>query len=1018
MNAKPLGVQISRHILYKKTFKFVNRVIIIFVTLNTSAVAIAQISPDSTLSNPTVVTSGTTPGLDFVITGGTQVGNNLFHSFTNFSVPTGGAGIFNNASSIENIISRVTGGTVSNINGLIQTQGKANLFLINPNGIVFGPNAELNIGGSFIASTANSLKLSNGEEFSATNPTTPLLTISVPIGLQFGKNPGSIVNQSQFNGDGTVTNFFGEPAGLQGQSHTTLALVGGEIMGANGNITVPGGRIELGSVDDDSFVSLNPTSQGFALGYSSVGTFQNLQLQGSSIDVSGSGGGNIHIQGEAVTLLEHSSLTAKTDVDGTESGGGIAIRANQLSVSDSEIRTIASGSVSGGDVTLEAQKMTFTGFDTVVFTETEGAGRGGNMTLRSADIELTNLSILGTQTTGMEIGGNVIIDTNNLWVRDGAQVAVITTNSGLGGNLTVKASNSLTVVGESKLFNMLIPSLLFTDTTGSGKAGDIRIETGNLSVGDGARMSASTYSDGDAGNITIHAGKVELMGNQTATSISGVLSQVEPGASGQGGSIAIETGTLHMGSGFQVSVGTFGAGNAGSISVVAPTVEVRGEATDPHFSGLFAQVEAGATSQGGNITLKTEQLTLQGKQARISASTYDRGAGGSVEIDTKQLLIQDGAQIQAITNGLAPGGQIDITATNTVQLLGTSEDGQSLSGLFTSTYGEAPAGNLTVNTDNLLIQNGARISASTFAGNEGGNITINASDTVKLIGTSSNAQASSGLYVQATGAGKAGNINLTSRSLLLDQQAKILAETASDDGGEISLRVRDTIQMGRSSMISATVGTTSGQGNGGNININTGFLVAVSSENSDIKADALKGRGGNIKISAQSVFGTKFRIQQTALSDITASSTYGVSGEVEIKTPDVDPTQGLVDLPVQLADASNTIAQGCRANPGQAAGKFVVTGRGGLLPNPESPLNAEMSLQDLDTSPIPTEKSPSIRNAKEARSSTSSVTQESDSISEAQAIVINSKGEILLTAQAAQVTPQSPWLSSTDCKGQ
>lgn len=177
--------------------------------------------------------------------------------------------------------------------------------------------------------------------------------------------------------------------------------------------------------------------------------------------------------------------------------------------------------------------MTFTGFDTVVFTDTEGVGRGGNMTVRSADLELTNLSILGTQTRGMGKGGDVRIDTNNLRLGDGAQVAVYTTDSGLGGNLTVKASDSIAIVGESNLLNPPLPSLLFTDTTGSGKAGDIRIETGNLSVRDGARISASTFSDGDAGNIAIQARKVELTGNQTASQASGVFSQVEPEASGQ-----------------------------------------------------------------------------------------------------------------------------------------------------------------------------------------------------------------------------------------------------------------------------------------------------------------------------------------------------------------------------------------------------------------------------------------------------------------------------------------------------
>jgi filamentous hemagglutinin family protein len=195
----------------------------------------AQVIPDTTL--PARERSQVTGNPNFQVDGGARRGANLFHSFDQFSVPTGGSAYFNNAADVQNIFSRVTGESVSDIDGLIRANGTANLFFLNPNGILFGPNASLNIGGSFVGTTANAIGFSNGEVFSsdATQALPSRLLNVNPNALFFNQLAAQpVVNQSTFN-----------ERGLQVPAEQNLLLVGGAIQLDGGRLISPGSYIEL-----------------------------------------------------------------------------------------------------------------------------------------------------------------------------------------------------------------------------------------------------------------------------------------------------------------------------------------------------------------------------------------------------------------------------------------------------------------------------------------------------------------------------------------------------------------------------------------------------------------------------------------------------------------------------------------------------------------------------------------------------------------------------------------------------
>jgi filamentous hemagglutinin family protein len=868
--------------------------------------ATAQIVPDTTLSNPTVVTPN---GNTQVIEGGTRTGTSLFHSFRDFSVLTGTATFFNNSPEIQNIFSRVTGNQQSKIDGLIRANGTANLFLINPNGVIFGPNAQLNLGGSFITSTAERILFDNGGEFSAVNPTAaPLLTVNVPVGLQFGQTPGTIINQAR------SVNNLGQTAGLQVSPGQTLALIGGNVTLEGGQLQAPSGHIEIASAGSNAQVSLTSTGNGqYSFGYAGVPIFQDIQLsQQSIVNTSGVGGGLINLTGRQIAIRDGSQVAAVTL--GTQPGVGVNLKASEgVEVSSNNLFTFSN-----------------------IVTDTFGSGAGGNLRIETGQFNLAGAAFVSATSFG----------------------------TGAGGNLTVRATDSINLTGigfpllefvlGSALIGQLDPMVriggIFSGTAGMGTSGEINIQTdGALNLRNGALIFNPTFGQNNGGPTRLQASQgIDVFA-------SGLLINTSVASQGNAGQLTINTNQLLVRDAGVISTATLGSGAGGDIEINASElIDVSRSLPGTIVpTGIYSSTLLG-NGRGGNMRIKTGRLINTEGGLIVSSSGATLGTG----------LVSTGG----------PGGNITIEASESILSIGTASAGRITSGPGTTTFSDQPAGDLTLITPRLILGDGAIISTATASSGAGGSLIVNASESVELFGKAAvtgfptTLVASSGridipelqatgaggdlqintgtltvrdgavLDVRSLGSGNAGTLSVAADAIRLDQGGTLNAATQGGTGGNIQLDA-ETILLRRSSNITTNAGNT----DGGNITINANNLVAL--ENSDITANALEGRGGRVRITAQGVFGTEFRPELTAQSDITATSNLGAefSGTVELNTPEVDPTSGLVELPQSPIDPNTQVVAGCTSSQSE----FTVTGRGGLPENPLQSLQSRSVWSDM-----------------------------------------------------------------------
>ncbi|AFY55534.1 filamentous hemagglutinin family N-terminal domain protein [Rivularia sp. PCC 7116] len=836
----------------------------------------SNIVPDNTLGAESSQVLENFQGLPVeIITGGAERGINLFHSFQEFNVSEGrGTYFFSPNAEIQNILARVTGRNLSDVLGILGTLGgsQPNLFLINPNGIVFGENASLDVGGSFVASTANAIEFGKQGLFSASNPQTPGLLNVSPSALFFN----AVANQK--------TNSIESQAFLTVPESKSLLLLGGNISPntqSTGNIILnggrlraPGGRVEIAGLGESGKVDLNHTKNQLSLGFpEDIKRVDVSLLNIAEIDVTAGGGGDISIYAQNLDILEGSDICAGIGAD--ESCGGLNLNNG-------------SANAQAGDITLDATE---------------------KITIANPVSEVNN----NVNSDAIGNSGNINIGGKSIEINDGAIILAITFGKGNAGSINIFAEDTVSIK-DSDGNNSFIANNIRNNAIGD--SGGINITTGSLFVNDGAQIKSLVYGKGNSGRITINArDQVSFDGRDTNDFPSSALTRVEVGAVGNGGGIDINTNFLSITNRAQIASVTQGRGNASDISINAQSQ------VSLLNSDIITEVsEEGGIGIGGDININTGALLLQdgsslladvenfGKAGNITINVGDRmvvegeglsalrnstnivpsqisttvesgaeGEGGNIDISANSLSIDDAGFISSRTAGKGNAGNIKLKARNEIIVKGIDSDGMPSSiNAIVGSNAVGDGGNIEISANSLSIEDGGFISSRTAGKGNAGSIKLKASNEIILkgkdsadlpsaitatvgsnaVGDGGNIDITTGLLSlndggiissDTSGDGKAGNLNIKTNNLTLRNDARVSVSTfGKKDAGDLNiitdfLRLEDTSQFGT---------VTLSDGNAGTLRIKASEIIQLIGsldenrvQNGGLFASAIEGSG-------------------------------------------------------------------------------------------------------------------------------------------------------------------------------
>jgi filamentous hemagglutinin family protein len=843
-----------------------------------STLAYAGVTTDGSLGAAQTLNG---PNYSIAATLGQTAGNNLFHSFGQFNLQNGESANFSGPANIANVISRVTGGVASNISGQINVGiAGANLYFINPAGIVFHNGAQLNVPGATVFSTANGLRMSDGVTIGTT--AADLLTSAA--------NPSALV----FSGSPAAISVLG--ASLTVAKGKSLSLVGGDakldtdpaVSGSVASLNAPGGNIAVISLAGGSSFSI---------------TLPNYNVPGTAPR------GNI--------TLANGSQIISSEIQGDTTGAGkILLVGNTINASNSEIRAETRIGNSAG-VMIDAKAITL---DNVKINTATigGAGNAGPITINTGTLDLFNKTQIDSSSDPVDRTADFI-------------PSIGTGGSGLGGDISITASGHVSMTGCITCYdpNVSDPTPnatgLFSTAFGSGKAGNINITTGqDLSLTNNTIIQSDSLGAGDAGIIHVVARNMSMNGGSQLTSsvfntgqggdillaLSGGLDISEQGrdiynqivpsgvfsvvsAAGAGGRVDISAVTVAVRQGGEISSSNLlfnasisATGKAGKINInasqsVLATGQSFLDAGKARPGGIYTS--SLASGDAGGLTITTPIMTVS-DGAWVQSQNLEGGAGGSINLNVKQLNISGGGVVSVNTEDHNSGGDINILNADLVSLVGLG------SGIFSETRksytgqtGDGKGGSVYLTAKSLVMSDRAAISADTLFTGLGGNITITTTDSVRLSGGASISAKSIPLLGAPYG-GDAGTVSINAGATMRLLDSRLETYTENAQGGDINVTVHDLLYLQNSGIITKA---KKGMGNGGNITIDPTLTVLNQSL---IIADADAGNGGNIGLTTNTFL-------KSSNSIIRAHSNLAIDGNIVFSSPVLDLSAQILSLP-------------------------------------------------------------------------------------------------------------------------